>query len=103
MKTLIAAVTTTVLMAMSGAASADMALAQKNACMSCHGVDKKIVGPALKDIAAKYRDDPAAQARINEQVRQGGSGKWGPTLMPPFPMVADEEIKILGDWILSMK
>jgi sulfite dehydrogenase len=79
------------------------ALGFKFGCTLCHGLDKKIVGPALKDIAAKYRNDPAAQARITEQVRQGGSGKWGPMLMPPFPTVAEEEIKILSDWILSMK
>lgn len=72
-------------------------------CVLCHGVDKKIVGPALKDIAAKYRDDPAAQAKIAEQVEKGGSGKWGPALMPPFPMVAQDEVKILSDWILSQK
>ena len=79
------------------------ALGFKFGCTLCHGMDKKIVGPALKDIAAKYRSDPTAMAKINEQVRQGGSGKWGPALMPPFPMVADEDVKILGDWILSLK
>ena len=79
------------------------ALGFKFGCTLCHGLDKKIVGPALKDIAAKYRNDPTAPARINEQVRQGGSGKWGPALMPPFPMVADADIKILSDWILSLK
>jgi len=75
----------------------------KYGCTLCHGVDKPNVGPALKDIAAKYRNDPAAQAKITEQIHHGGSGKWGPALMPPFPMVSDEEIKILSDWILSLK
>ena len=78
-------------------------LALNYGCILCHGVDKKIVGPALKDIAAKYRNDPTAQARIAEQIHKGGSGKWGPTLMPPFPMVTDDEVKILSDWILSQK
>jgi cytochrome c551/c552 len=79
------------------------ALGFKFGCTLCHGLDKKIVGPALKDIAAKYRSDPTGPARIAEQVRQGGSGKWGPALMPPFPMVAGDEVKILSDWILSLK
>jgi len=79
------------------------ALGFKYGCTLCHGLDKKIVGPALKDIAAKYREDSTAPARIAEQVRQGGSGKWGPALMPPFPMVTEDESKILSDWILSMK
>ena len=79
------------------------ALGYKFGCTLCHGTDKKIVGPALKDIAAKYHHDPTGRAKIAEQVRQGGSGKWGPALMPPFPMVAEEDIKILGDWILSQK
>lgn len=79
------------------------ALGFKYGCLLCHGPDQKIVGPALKDVAAKYRNDPTAMAKINEQVRQGGSGKWGPALMPPFPMLAEDEIKILGDWILSLK
>jgi len=79
------------------------ALGFKYGCVLCHGADKKIVGPALKDIAAKYSSDPAARAKITEQIHKGGSGKWGPALMPPFPMVSDEEIKVLSDWILSQK
>jgi len=79
------------------------ALGLKYGCILCHGVDKKIVGPAFKDIAAKYRDDPARYAKIAEQVEKGGSGKWGPALMPPFPMVAKDEVKILSDWILLQK
>lgn len=79
------------------------ALGFKYGCTLCHGTDKKIVGPALKDIAAKYRDDPAARAKFAEQIHHGGSGKWGPAIMPPFPMVSDEEIKVLSDWILSLK
>lgn len=79
------------------------ALGTRFGCLACHGPDKKIVGPALKDIAAKYQNDPTAHIRIAEQVRMGGSGKWGPVLMPPFPMLTPEEIKILSDWILALK
>ncbi|NOS72410.1 MAG: c-type cytochrome [Verrucomicrobia bacterium] len=79
------------------------ALGTRFGCLACHGPDKKIVGPALKDVAEKYRNDATAHAKITEQVRNGGSGKWGPALMPPFPMLTDEEIKILSDWILALK
>lgn len=76
------------------------ALGFKYGCILCHGVEKKIVGPALKDIATKYRDDSTAPAKIAEQVHNGGSGKWGAALMPPFPMVKEDEVRILTDWIL---
>lgn len=79
------------------------ALAFKYGCSLCHGADKKIVGPALTEIAAKYRNDPMAKEKIAEQVHHGGSGKWGPTPMPPFPMIQGEELKTLTDWILSRK
>lgn len=79
------------------------ALGFKYGCVLCHGVDKQIVGPPLKNIAAKYRDDPTAEAKITEQIHKGGSGKWGSTLMPPFPMIADDEAKILSDWIRAQK
>lgn len=76
-------------------------LATKFGCLSCHNVNVKIVGPAYKDIAAKYRNDPAALDRISRQIHDGGSGKWGPVGMPPFPMLTDAEVKMLGDWIMS--
>ncbi|MGA7948886.1 MAG: c-type cytochrome [Thiobacillaceae bacterium] len=101
MKTLIAAATTVMLMALSGAASADLALAQKNACMSCHGVDKKIVGPAFKEIAAKYRGDKGAEARLFAKVKSGGKGVWGPVPMPPNPQVRDEDLHKILAWVLS--
>ena len=63
----------------------------------------KIIGPAYRDIAAKYKTDTDAHAKIEQQVHKGGSGKWGPMLMPPFPQVSDDEIKILSEWILGLK
>lgn len=101
MKTLIAAATAAMLMALSGAASADLALAQKNACMSCHGVDKKIVGPAYKEVAAKYRGDKGAEARLFAKVKAGGKGVWGPVPMPPNPQVKDEDLHKILAWVLS--
>jgi cytochrome c len=91
------------LLAMSGVASADQALAQKNACMSCHGVDKKIVGPAFKEVAAKYKGDAGAQANLVEKVKKGGKGVWGQVPMPPSPQVKDEDANKIIAWILSLK
>ncbi len=85
-------------------AMADQALAQKSACMACHQVDKKVVGPAFKDVAAKYKGDKAAEAKLIEKVKKGGSGVWGPVPMPPnSPQVKDEDIKSLVHWVLSLK
>ena len=78
-------------------------VAGRYGCLGCHNVNVKIVGPAYKDIAAKYRDDGSALAKISEQIHKGGSGKWGPVLMPPFPGVTEAETKALADWILSQK
>jgi len=72
-------------------------------CLTCHSVDHKIVGPAYKDVAAKYRNDPDAFAKIAEQIHKGGSGKWGPVIMPPFTFVPERETKLLADWILGQK
>lgn len=74
----------------------------KYACLACHKIDVKVVGPAFKEVAAKYRDDPAAFSKITEQIRHGGSGKWGSAVMPPFPMVTDEQAHRLAEWILSL-
>lgn len=86
----------------SGVASADQALAQKNACMSCHGVDKKIVGPAFKEIAAKYKNDKGAAAKLAVTVKKGGKGNWGQVPMPPNPQVKDEDLNKIVAWVLSL-
>ena len=88
---------------MSGAASADQALAQKNACMSCHGVDKKIVGPAFKEVAKKYAGDKAAHDTLVAKVKTGGKGVWGQIPMPPSPQVKPEDASKIIDWVLSLK
>ena len=59
------------------------ALAQKSACMSCHGMDKKIVGPGYKEVAAKYKGDKGAEAKLAAKVKAGGKGVWGEIPMPP--------------------
>jgi sulfite dehydrogenase len=78
-------------------------VAKKYWCLSCHNESVKIIGPAYKDIAAKYKNDSDAKSKIAEQVHKGGSGKWGSVLMPPFPQVTDGEITILAQWILGLK
>lgn len=78
-------------------------LAKKNACMSCHQVDKKLVGPAYKDVAAKYRGDKTAEAKLIKKVKEGGKGVWGDIPMPPNAQVKDEDIKAIVQWILALK
>jgi cytochrome c len=103
MKKLVMAAVPAALLLMSGAASADQQLAQKSACMSCHGVDKKIVGPAFKEIAAKYAGDKNAHAVLVEKVKTGGKGVWGPIPMPPSPQVKPEDAAKIITWVLSLK
>ena len=82
-------------------ARADEALAKKYNCLACHQVDKKLVGPAYKDIAKKYKGQKVT-AQLVEKVKKGGSGVWGPVPMPPNPTVPDADLKKLVDWILKM-
>ena len=79
------------------------ALATKHACMACHQVDKKVVGPALKEIAAKYKGDKTAEAKMIDKVKKGGSGAWGTIPMPPNAQVPDADIKAIVQWILAIK
>ena len=78
-------------------------LAKKHACLACHAADKKVVGPAYKDVAAKYAKDPKAEAMLAEKVKKGSTGVWGPVPMPPNANVSDADAKALVKWILSMK
>lgn len=79
------------------------ALAKKSACLSCHAVDKKLVGPSYQEIAAKYKNDKTAEAKLIEKVKKGGGGVWGVVPMPPNPHVKDEDVKVLVKWVLSAK
>jgi cytochrome c len=82
-------------------AAADEALARKHNCLACHTVDKKAVGPAYRDIAKKYKGQNVA-AKLQEKVKKGGQGVWGPVPMPPNAAVPDADIKKLVDWILKL-
>jgi cytochrome c len=84
-------------------ALADDALAQSKNCMACHNVDKKVVGPAYKDVAAKYKADKTAVDKLANKIIKGGSGVWGPVPMPANAQVNEAEAKKLATWILGMK
>jgi len=82
-------------------ARADEALAKKHNCLACHTVDKKLVGPAYKEIAKKYKGQNVA-AKLEQKVKKGGQGVWGPVPMPPNAAVPDADIKKLVDWVLKL-
>jgi Cytochrome c551/c552 len=84
-------------------ADAGQDLLQKNGCTACHAIDKKIIGPAYKDVAEKYRGDKGAAAKLEEKVKKGGSGVWGPVPMPPNTAVSDADIKADVAYVLSLK
>ena len=84
-------------------AAANEELAKKNACTACHAVDKKVVGPAFKEVAAKYRGDKTAEAKLVKKVKEGGVGVWGQVPMPPNSAVSDKDIQTLVKWVLSLK
>ena len=88
-----------------GAATAneDEDLAKKSACMACHKIEGKLVGPGYKDVAKKYAGDAGAEAKLIAKVKAGGSGVWGAIPMPPNAAISDADLKKLVKWVLSMK
>jgi cytochrome c len=84
-------------------AHAQEELAKKHACLACHAVDKKLVGPSYKDVAAKYRGDAGAEAKLVDKVKKGSQGTWGQVPMPPNAGVPDADVRALVKWILSQK
>ena len=84
-------------------AFADQALATAKNCMACHAVDKKLVGPSYKDVAAKYASDKTAVDKLAAKIVKGGSGVWGPVPMPANAQVNDAEAKKLAAWVMSIK
>lgn len=81
---------------------ASMALAQKNACLSCHAVKAKVLGPAYVEVAAKYKDQKDAEATLAASIKKGGAGKWGAVAMPPQAALSEADAKALAKWILTM-
>lgn len=88
--------------AVAGHAAADEALAKAKNCLSCHAVDKKLVGPSYKDVAAKYKGDAGAVAKLAAKIKTGGKGVWGEIPMPPNN-VTDDEAKKLAAWVMATK
>ena len=86
-------------------ATASEAIVKKARCVACHAVDKKLVGPAYKDVAARYRGDAGAPARLAAKVRAGGSGNWGDIPMLPHPSdkISDADLAAAIDWILALQ
>ena len=78
-------------------------LIKKHGCIACHAIDKKVIGPAYVEVAAKYKGDPKAPALLAKKIKEGGSGVWGQVPMPPNSQVSDADIKILVTYILSLK
>ncbi len=80
---------------------ADLALATSKNCMACHATDKKLVGPAFKDVATKYAGDKTAADKLAIKIQKGGAGVWGPVPMPANTQVSDADAKKLAAWVLS--
>jgi cytochrome c len=76
-------------------------LARKNACMSCHAVDKKLVGPAYAEVAKKYAGQKDAAASVAQHIKAGGAGRWGPVPMPAQPGLSDADALALANWVLA--
>jgi cytochrome c len=84
-------------------AFANADLAQKKNCLACHQTNAKLVGPAYKDVAAKYAGQKDAVAKLAEKIQKGGTGVWGQVPMPANPQVNAEEAKTLATWVLTIK
>lgn len=103
MKKLVLTAALTAIAALAAApAMADEALAKSKGCMGCHAVDKKLVGPSYKDVAAKYKGDAKAPAALAAKVIKGGSGAWGTMPMPANKVTPEESAKLVK-WVLSQK
>ncbi|XQM31496.1 c-type cytochrome [Burkholderia gladioli] len=83
------------------AADDGLRVARANACMGCHAVNRKLVGPSFKDVAARYKNDPGAAAKLEKKVRDGGSGVWGVIPMPAHPGMSDADVKAVVKWVLA--
>jgi cytochrome c len=97
------ALATIAVASVSSPAWADLALATSKNCMACHALDKRVVGPAYKDVAAKYAGDKTAADRLATKIQKGGGGVWGPMPMPANTQVNDAEAKKLAAWVLTVK
>lgn len=100
-RSLLVVVAMSALASSSAMASADLAKAKN--CMACHAVANKLVGPAFKDVAAKYTGQKDAEAKLTAKVLKGGAGAWGAVPMPANPQVSEAEAKTLVKWVMAQK
>ena len=82
---------------------ADMALATSKNCMACHHPDRKVVGPAFREVAKRYINEPLALAALTTKIQKGGAGIWGVVPMPANPQVSEAEAQKLAAWVLSLR
>ena len=105
MKTLLGLVAAIAVLTLSGqvlaADAPGLALAKKSDCLACHAVDKKILGPSYKDVAAKYKGQAGAEDKLVAKVKAGGSGVWGPVPMSAHPDMSDADLHTIVKWVLS--
>jgi cytochrome c len=99
MKLIHIALAATALVAAPAFASKD--LASKSACMACHAVDRKMVGPSFQDVAKKYNSQKDAEATLAGSIKKGGAGKWGPVPMPAQAALSEADAKTLANWVLA--
>jgi cytochrome c len=78
-------------------------LLNRNACLGCHAVEKPVVGPAFREVATRYKSDPAAATRLAKKLKEGGQGAWGQVPMPPNPGLTDADAKLIVEWVLTRK
>ncbi len=76
-------------------------LLNRNACLGCHSLEKQVIGPAFRDVAARYKADAAAPAVLAKKLKEGGQGAWGQVPMPPNPDLTDPDAKLLVEWVLT--
>lgn len=88
---------------MAGTAHADLDLAKNSGCLTCHAVDKKLLGPAWNDVSEKYKGDADAHQVLVNSIKKGSRGKWGAVAMPPQTRVSDENLDKLAEFILGLK
>jgi|ERR1700761_7566713 cytochrome c len=76
-------------------------IAQRNACLGCHAIDRKLVGPSFQQVASRYKGNVQAQTLLEHKVKDGGSGVWGAIPMPAHPAMSDADIRTVVDWVLA--
>lgn len=101
MKLISSLITAGILVSVSAPSFASREIASKNACMGCHAIERKVVGPSYKDIAAKYKGQPDAVDKLVKKVRVGGGGVWGAVPMPGNSRISDADSKTVIVWILD--